>query len=235
MQDLGALQGYDSAAAVAINDFGQVVGVAFNASSVCPSQLFVWTKAEGMQKLSTASNCLYPNAINDRGQIVGDQIFDGAFLWSRTEGLQYLSGFAGGAQATNIFGQIAGSAILNDCSFRAVLWTSTAQMQNLGLVPGTPDDCASESLGYGINAFGQVVGQSASPSTGQSAFLWTSAAGMQDLNLLFQNTGWHMPIAYGINFRGQIVGMWQNQTTFDVHAVLLRLGEKVDFASAVVH
>ena len=73
---------------------------------------------------------------------------------------------------------------------RAVLWTKTGNIRDLGTLPG---DTSSEASG--INNNGDVVGYSKGPH-GMRAFLWNKAIGMQDLGVL---PGGNSSRALGIN------------------------------------
>ena len=73
---------------------------------------------------------------------------------------------------------------------RAVLWTKTGNVRDLGTLPG---DTSSEASA--INNNGDVVGYSKG-LRGIHAFLWTKAAGMQDLGVL---PGGNTSRALGIN------------------------------------
>ena len=80
---------------------------------------------------------------------------------------------------------------------RAVLWTKTGNVRDLGTLPG---DTSSEASA--INNNGDVVGYSKGPQ-GMRAFLWTQATGMQDLGVL---PGGNSSRALGINDMGAVVG-----------------------------
>jgi probable HAF family extracellular repeat protein len=85
MQDLGVLPGADAtSAARAINDIGQVVGVA---QTTTGSRAFLWTATDGIQDLNALIDPLDPlkaaiflqsaQDINNAGQIVGAGFIDG--------------------------------------------------------------------------------------------------------------------------------------------------------------
>ena len=80
---------------------------------------------------------------------------------------------------------------------RAVVWTKSGNVRDLGTLPG---DSASEAVA--INNAGDVVGYSEGPS-GMRAFLWTKGGGMEDLGILPGGTSSR---ALDINDSGTVVG-----------------------------
>jgi probable HAF family extracellular repeat protein len=80
---------------------------------------------------------------------------------------------------------------------RAVIWTKSGALRDLGTLPG---DSASQA--FGINNLGTVVGVSSGPA-GTRAFLSTSEGVMQNLEAL---PGGDFSKALGINDNRQIVG-----------------------------
>lgn len=205
MQDLNPPEIAQSMA-LAINDFGDVVGVAITKGEYPTSHAFLWTKATGMQDLGVIGDSSVASGINDFGQLVGDtatdQGGDAAFMWSTAKGKRELStqdGQLSTALAINNFNQVVGGASATD-GFHAFLWAPRTGMRDLGTLGG----CEAEAAG--INDAGQVVGGSIAvdcdPAT-RHAFLWTKDTGMQDLGTP-PGTSFGGPGA--INIMGQVVG-----------------------------
>lgn len=189
MQDLGTLGVGTDAVANFINDHGQIAGMSYtnttpnSVSDMCGTNLpteepFVWEKETGITSLGTfGGTCGFPNAINNRGEIVGlsdlpGDVTEHPFLWSRKRGLRdlgTLGGTYGRADAINDAGEVVGTATnQNDELFRAFLWKESVGMIDLGTVDG--DGCSSA---YAINSKGQVVGESlACDFSVEHAFLW---------------------------------------------------------------
>ena len=79
----------------------------------------------------------------------------------------------------------------------AVVWLSTGEILDLGMLPG---DTSSEATA--INNNRDVVGVSKGPN-GMRAFLWTQITGMQELGVL---AGGNSSRALGVNDAGAVVG-----------------------------
>ena len=228
MTDLGTLGG-DQSRAYAVNDAGQVVGVAQMTSR--DYHAFLW-KSGVMTDLGTLGGG-YSAAygINEAGQIVGES--DGhAFLWD--SGVMRDLGSLGpysAAYGINEAGQIVGSS-----DSHAVLWQD-GTIRDLGTLGG-PFSFASS-----INDAGQITGASTRtfPAIGDwHPFVWESGT-MTDLG------GPDVPgggYSYGfdINNQGQVVGSGtvrccriRGVTDFTTGALLWQSGTIVELGMLKTH
>jgi probable HAF family extracellular repeat protein len=156
--------------------------------------------------------------INNQLQIVGGAPVtpggvDRAFLWTRTTRATDLGapGFFSEAFAVNDTGQVVGCAIFPGGGFaHAFLWTQANGMEDLGTLPGGTFSCAQA-----INSTGQVTGFAKTSSGSAHAFIWTQANGMQDLGAFAGNS-----FAFGINDKGQVVGVSDNAVGGGTSAVV---------------
>jgi probable HAF family extracellular repeat protein len=188
--DLGMLPGDSFSAATGINSFGQVVGYG--------SHAFLWTKAHGMQDLGTLCACgpSWAAAINDLGHVTGgswiDESDNGAFLWTREEGLQQIVfvGEGQGGLAINDLDKVAGSTTVEPPE--AFVWEKKSGELNLNTTLGGLGSVAS-----GVNDRGQVVGYYDTEDGSFQAYLWSEKSGLEDLGEGFANA---------INFAGNVAG-----------------------------
>jgi probable HAF family extracellular repeat protein len=200
----------------AINDHGQIVGVA--EGPVIIEQANVWLVSGGEQLLGdrilTAAV-----AINNSGLAVGSQGdlhgASTAVVWRVQDNSTTLlpalfendEGPGAAATAINAEGDIAGSS--QTATFvHAVLWHSGIPT-DLGILP---DGLSSEATG--INSEGEVVGTSdVDNGTARHAFLYRRGS-MVDLGNLANDPKLNSS-ASGINDRGEIVGMSDVRLTAD--------------------
>ena len=212
--------GGNNAQASAMNNRGQITGVAENGTvdSSCPANAtnnriqlpVIWEdgKARALPTLVGDTDG-EANAINDRGQAVGNTGTCGgatnhAVSWENGAASQLFDyGTFALAFGINNQGQIVGMVGSPDTpTFYAALWQNGA-ITNLHTLPG---DFAA--IASGINNHGQVVGSTLDSSFNWShAFIWQDGV-MTDLGTMFPSTANLLPtMANQINERGQIVGM----------------------------
>ena len=191
--------------AAGINDKGQIVG-SYELpgpcppfGGYCPGGAFLYSNGA----YSTINGpgligWLYPNGINDAGQIVGF-IGDQAVL--DTNGvLTFLSapGYPAGASGINNLGDIVGYYTTfppgNGVKDNAFIYGGGI----MSTINGLPD-----SVAYGINDNGQFVAF----LTGQGAMLYSNGASYP-----ISVPGSTSTIAYGINDAGEIVGSYYDQS-----------------------
>lgn len=231
IQDLGTLGGPDAWAAL-VNEKGQITGISLTsftpnpdngatcAPNVPPQDPFVWERSTGMIDVgSFGGTCGAPQAMNDRGQVVGGSYLAGnavvhAFLWDksghpRLKDLGTLGGDNSVALWIDDAGDVIGYADIPNppgcsgvgCVHHAFVWKGGV-MTDLGSI-GT-DPC---SRAISINSRGQIVGFTASvcgafPTHG---VLWENGGPAIDLNTLV-NTDMALLFPLYINDRGEIAG-----------------------------
>jgi probable HAF family extracellular repeat protein len=229
--NLGTLGGSESQAD-AINDSGQIAGIAANAvPDSFPSPLglpgfgtqqraFLWENGV-MRDLGTLGG---PDAdallLNDRGQVAGISYTSSTpnssgvptidpFVW-RSDKMLDLGGFGGtvGVPAwLNNRGQVVGfSNLAGDTTTHPFLWSEAEGLKDLGALGGT------FGLGFWVNESGEAVG-AATNQNDQAvlAFLWKDGV-MTNLGMLAGDT---CSSSEGINSKDQIVGSSSAQCTFD--------------------
>jgi probable HAF family extracellular repeat protein len=153
------------------------------------------------------------DAINNKGQVVGDATFAGNGPWHAfvsTQGgplvdLGTLGGGVSSASDINDLGQIVGYADVAPHDYmHAFLINGSGPMQDLGTLGGV------DSLARAVNNLGQVVGQSYISTNGPGgwhAFIYNGTGPMADLNSLSSlPPGYILREAFDINELGAIVG-----------------------------
>jgi probable HAF family extracellular repeat protein len=212
--------GGNNGEASAINDRGQIVGMAENGTvdSSCPPNTtnnriqlpVLWEKGRAHALPTLASD---PDGfafwINDQGQAVGDSGTCGgatihAVSWKNGTASP-LPDFGTGAIAWGInnWGQIVGTIGSADGTTQYGAFWQNGALTNLGTLPG---DFGGEASG--INNKGLVVGSNWDSNFNWShAFIWQDGV-MTDLNMLFPaSSNLFAVMANKINERGQISGM----------------------------
>ena len=240
MKPLRTLGG-NNAMALALNNRGQVIGVAENGTHdpTCPApqvldfEPVVWgPTADDIQKLPTlpGDTVGFALGINDLGQIVGSSgtcantvvtavgllVGPHAVLWENgsVKPLGNLGGKTmGKAAAINNRGEVAGFSDVADGTVHSFLWTKDTGMKDLG---GLGGDVLGDPAG--INNSTQVVGGSCDSSGNCRAFLWQNNV-LSDLNSLIPaDSPLYLVYALGINDAGEIAGFAVQTSTGDIHA-----------------
>lgn len=226
--------GGNNGQAAAINNSGQVVGIAENArrDATCPAPQVLVTKPVVWEngtvhalptapfREGTIGSEPGPAGNNDKGQIVGNtetcsfsSIRDVLWDQGRAIDMGTIGGTSFAAIAINSNGQATGTYTPPDGINRAFIWQDGIA-SDLGTLPG--DNFAE---GGGINNRGQIVGQSCSATT-CSVFVWRSGV-MTDLNAVIRAGSSLYPIAaHGVNARGEIAGWGFQNATGEQHGFL---------------
>lgn len=217
----GALQllpslprGENQAEARAVNSTGQiVVGSAFTGQYISPPNVgaqpfaifhpVLWSDGQ-IRDLGTlggqAGDYGYATDVNGVGQVVGTSVLR-AFLWQNDK-MTALGGDGTSAEAINSRGDVAGSD-----NGQAAVWPAGGGERRLGKLNN------DATHAWDINDAGVVVGNAQAQVTTAEPFAgtraWVSVNGrITDLNRQIPaNSGWSLKVAYGINNRGQIVGV----------------------------
>jgi probable HAF family extracellular repeat protein len=250
MTQLPTLAGGNNGAADAINNQGEVVGLAENGTRdrTCPAfdpakgqyQKFqfkpvIWANGK-IHELPTSHGDPdgIANAINDNGQVVGASgscapfnpdlqlylNFKHALLWQN--GTVIDLGNLGGE-----FGNIAfsvneqGQAVGNSDLRGDTTFRAFLWTQKTGMKPLLPFQGDVNSGALGINDRGEVVGLSLDANFNLRAMLWENRVPL-DLNALVSDndSGLYLQLAESINSSGEIIGFALEKSTGDTHAYL---------------
>jgi len=197
------------ACAHAINDRGQVVGLAMTPFGEVPmrQRAFIWTPAGGMVDLGNLGREeSMAWGINNAGQVVGEsrtQNYESrAFLWSPATGMVDIaqSGSVSQARDINDAGVVTGSRQVSG-SYRAFRWTAAG---------GMADVRGPVSFGGAINDAGMIAGSGGPVATGQPLprhpFVWTPERGLENLGWLTGIANAQVDVE-GVSNTGQVVGV----------------------------
>ncbi len=213
--DLGGLSGNKFASATSINEAGQIVGIS-------AKHAFLWENGVMIDLGTLGGNLSAANAINGRGQVVGESETAGgemhAFLWEH--GVMKDLGNPGetsAAQGLNTRGEIVGATSGKNVRGGAVLWKN-GRKQSLGdLGPS-----GSGSTAIAINDNGEVAGVSSGLASNSGgvvrAVIWQHGV-IRDIGTL---GGLHST-ANAINNRREVVG-WAEIGDQSTVAFLLQNG-----------
>ncbi len=160
---VGVPPGFMAAEGRAINDFGDIVGIAHSAAAG-GRRGFFWSPASGFAILNGPPGTTDLQAFDIEGAglaVVGRMTVAGAahaFRWQAATGYQDMhpAGFAS-SQVNSIAptGAMTGTARTPAGNDHAVMWSPVGAFFDLGTLPG-----GSSSRGNDINSLGGVVGQS---------------------------------------------------------------------------
>jgi probable HAF family extracellular repeat protein len=220
MTDLGTLGGNNSSAA-AINNKGQVTGVA---DGIDGSVAFLYAPGTGMLSLGTLPDGVSSRAegINNAGVVVGGSLTGGtplprfhAFMHASgtMADLGSLTGAFSVAQAINDRGVVVGWSNAGFNIDHAFLYAAGV-MTDLGTLTGQ-----GSSGAYDINNAGQVVGWSEVANKETRAILYEDGAMVDLEKLLDPGSGWTIESAFAINDLQQIAAYGCNRGS--CQAVLL--------------
>jgi len=195
---------------IGINSAGVVLGFRYAWDRY---EGFTWDAVADTERLLSYAQ-VYPIAINDAGQIIGQDEMDGALLWEKSGWpvtMPTLGGRGNSPAAINRYGTVVGKSRIPgpppedpenpvDGDWHAYVWRSGYGITDLGSRYG------GSSRALAINDVGQVVGADSpftNPYKREHAFYWDSNLGWIDL----ATPGELHSIAYDINNAGQVVGL----------------------------
>lgn len=176
-----------------------------------------------LDSIGSSSAAAY--GINDSHQVIGNMAFGSGskvILWNNgTLTMLTAEGDRAFARAINNRGRAVGSSNTSDPDlFRAVVWINGTP--SYLATPGDP----SNSQARDINNAGEIIGDAyQAGGLSHHAVLWSAGVPI-DLGTL----GGPQSFAYGINGRGQVVGV-SDTATGRLHATLWYYGSAIDLGS----
>lgn len=198
---------------------------------------FIWTRENGFSSVISPGNVdVVPNAINDRGEIVGSVRFHGtsretAFVWSAATGFTYLDSADSAisiAKAINQSGTVTGWTHANGARGRAFIWK-----RETGMTIVTPEWANDFSEGTTINSQGEVAGF-AITDVAFKAFRWSSPAPTKPLPV---NADYPHSYVVSINDAGDVLGYdgvwegWDPVLARQTPILWTAKGDRVDIAN----
>lgn len=209
-----ALRGRNSKA-LAINDSEEVVGQAA-VKGKKPVMPVLWRKGS----IVDLGGCCggVANAINQRGQVVGD-MYDQkgqyrAFLWDRSHGISYFGVADNDSSAVSI--NERGHVLVQEFENGIFVYEGQGKAVRVKIPSAMPVQVRA------INDADVVVGNCGPFSDVAVAFSWDEKNGYRDLNnLIPADSGWKLQIAVSINNFGQIVGTGLHDERNDTGYLLL--------------
>lgn len=197
--DLGLLPGFDSSLGTAINDSGEVVGIAYTLQNPQNEVGFKWTQQTGMLAIAGAATA---SGINNNGDIAGmtQNLQAAIFTASGTITLLGTLGDFSLAGAVNAKGHAVGySPLVAGGRVDAFFYNGT--MQDLGTL-----QTGSNTNATSLNDSDLVVGVS-NLDGNALPWIWSATTGMVNLNsLISSDSGWVLATASSVDQEGNIAG-----------------------------
>lgn len=215
MTDIGTLGG-DISFAFGVSNAGQVCG--YSEPGFGPFHAFRYTITTGvMEDLGDlGGGYSYGYGINNRGDVAGASYINAtqyrAFVY-RDNGPMTSLGTLGGnsqANAVNDAGTVVGFFVTSGSDSHAFVYTAGAGLRDLGTLGG------SRSNATAVNARGEIVGYATDAQERERAFVVRGGV-LEDLNRFLaepDRANWVLTAAWGINARGQIVGVGTRNGVF---------------------
>jgi probable HAF family extracellular repeat protein len=209
MVDIGTLgRRFSGSHATGVNNDALVIGFSWKDTPDFATRGFARTPAGRMINLGTFGGDTYPNAVNNRGMVVGTSYTYGnaesrPFAWTRAGGmvdLGSLGGPFGEAVAVSESGVVVGySYTAGDISYsHPFVWTRETGMMDLGVLGD-----GNSGVATAVNDDGVVVGYTTTDGSAMTrAFLWTREGGMVALNPVDGRDSF----ARGVSADGLVVG-----------------------------
>lgn len=213
MRDLGTLPGFTQSIATGINENGEVIGRAYNASSkpywTWPTIPFLWRQGR-MTALPLPGRCFRAQAaaINDQGVIVGwgtDAVNNTiACYWKNGKAIslaETLGRKQSSAVAINHRGQVAGTAGNSERDMRAFVWQN-GKVQWLPMLP-----YQTRARAAAIGEDGTVYCEARIGGENLPALVWHpgQAAPQDSIDCLPKDAEFFPGFVFGVNKRGQVL------------------------------